>query len=143
MRIPGWLHAGRSPETVGCRPGRRGVAPRPLAANSASRTPCIPALYKPRDGNRNGRALVWQTSDRLCHICKGYNAQDIVRLGMADSISDVLRKELCLFIHRNDLHTEQISFNVASKGPGSKTMIFSALWFRCELRAFLPVVFGG
>ena len=39
-RIPGWLHAGRSPETVGCRPGRRGVAPRPLAANSASCTPC-------------------------------------------------------------------------------------------------------
>ena len=66
----------------------------------------FPALYKPRDGNRNGRALVWQTSDHLCHISKGYNAQDIVRLGMADSISDVLRKELCLFIHRNGLRSE-------------------------------------
>jgi len=65
----------------------------------------FPALYKPRDGNRNGRALVWQTSDRLCHICKGYNAKDIVRLGMADSTSDVLRKEFCLFIHRNALCT--------------------------------------
>ena len=103
----------------------------------------FPALYKPRDGNRNGRALVWQTSDRLCHISKGYNAQDIVRLGMADSISDVLRKELCLFIHRNGLRTQQIGFNVASKSPGAKPINCFALWFRCELRAFLPVVFGG
>jgi len=45
-RIPGWLHAGRSPETVGCRPGRRGVAPRPLAANSASCTLCIGGIVQ-------------------------------------------------------------------------------------------------
>ena len=100
-------------------------------------------LYKPHDGNRNGSALVWQTSDLLCHVAKGNNADDRVRLGMADSSSDVLRKEFCLFIHRNALRTQQIGLNVASKRPGARPNFFFALWSQCELSASLPVVFGG
>ena len=100
-------------------------------------------LYKPHDGNRNGRAFVWQTSDRLCHVAKGNNADDRVRLGMADSSSDVLRKEFCLFIHRNALRTQQIGFNVTSKRPGPKTINCFAFWSRCALSVSLPVVFGG
>ena len=54
---------------------------------------------------------------------------------MADSSSDVLRKEFYLFIHRNALRTQQIGFNVASKGPGEKLV--------CCLRFGLLVTSAG
>ena len=52
---------------------------------------------------------------------------------MADSSSDVLRKEFYLFIHRNALRTQQIGFNVASKGPGPMSSHFlRPLWCRLQ-----------
>ena len=62
---------------------------------------------------------------------------------MADSSSDVLRKEFCLFIHRNALRTQQIGLNVTSKGPGAVLFCCFALNVFGDLSGCQLLFFGA